>query len=853
MKKITILFLSLSLYVVAISQTIIKNPNTGYSNLNIVKITQVELNDTATILSFSTHANPGYVIGIPKATYIQPLEKEKLYVKSTQGIPFNEPFAIPASGEASYKVIFPKIDNSVKTIDFCMSMGDDRFIYDIQLKTEDNKTNLPKELVDNWFNAKTGDWELSFTDKAVIYKSKVWSYDKIDIKKGKGTVSIRNEQQTIDLFVKTNRNGSCLIGLTPKSLTLYQKDYSKLTKNLSDTDKPFELPLFKNDSATYCGYIKDYNTRLKITTFSIFVDDILTGEQNSYVAKIAPNGYFSVKLPFCYPHFAFINSSIFNFNVYLEPGKEVFQLIDSTIQPLFMGNLAKLNTDIFELAGLNSFNYDEAQTRILTMNSDDYKTYCQNSLKRDLYKLDSIYKTNSIGIRAYQLEKMELEYSTMSEIMNYSTTYNNAYKKKNNIPEQQESKIKIDSLSPGYFNFITNQNANNPLAVLSSGYDSFINKLKYLDIICPRIITVSFDEDFDDKVSELKRRGYLFTESEKNLVSQFDELKLLNKSVEQKTFQDKYLRRLAEFNTKYMDKLQVLIKETKLPVNYSMIENYLISKGVTFSESDKEIIKVMKVYEKSEVSIKLQKLNTAVNHDSFNLFSSKHQDVSSDISNQKMIDAQLSNLKNKLGIETGITTDIIVSQNVCQGIVVKMTPISEYRLKLAKDQITTPFIAEYLTISNQQTKDKIEANKKLVGSNENEVPQTVADSVLSSILKKYKGKVVYVDFWATWCGPCLGAIKNIKPFKDEMANENVVFVYITNQTSPKETWSNMIPGIKGEHYRLSENEWNFLAAKYNISGIPRVMLVDKHGVIRNQELRIENETLKIELEKLWNE
>ena len=53
-------------------------------------------------------------------------------------------------------------------------------------------------------------------------------------------------------------------------------------------------------------------------------------------------------------------------------------------------------------------------------------------------------------------------------------------------------------------------------------------------------------------------------------------------------------------------------------------------------------------------------------------------------------------------------------------------------------------------------------------------------------------------------------------------------VYITNPTSPQSTWANMISDIKGEHYRVGNDEWNFLAAKFNISGIPHYVLVIKN-------------------------
>jgi len=547
-----------------------------------------------------------------------------------------------------------------------------------------------------------------------------------------------------------------------------------------------------------------------------------------------------------YPHEVYIRSSIFNFSVFLEPGKKVFQLIDPKSNHLFMGDVAKLNTDLFQLLDLKHYNYDEDQTKILTMTSDDYKTYCQSSFKRVLNTLDSIYKTKTIGAKAYQVEKVELDYNFMNYVMNYKLNYEYAYRKKNNIPQQQDSDFKIDSLSKEYYNFITNEKNNNPLAVLSSGYNLYIKSLQNLD----NTNAMSYMVDILDVVTELQKRKYQFTESEKLIVKHFNELKLLNESAEQKKYKDRYGKQLNEFDIKYQYKLMALFNKAKAPVTCSIIEDFLISKGVSFSEREKETIKIKKEYEKSDISLKLQALYSIIETDSVGLFNNKHQDVRSDIFKQKEIYAQITNIQ-KLGIEVGFATDIILSQIVCQEIVVKMTPLSDNSLRMIQDKINTPFIAEYLAVSNQQTKNQIKTNKNMNSFSVNEVPKTTTDSVLSSILKKYKGKVVYVDFWATWCSPCLYGIRQIKSLKDEMANENIVFVYITNQTSPEETWSNMITGIKGEHFRISRDEWNNLKSKYNISSIPRTMLIDKHGAIRNEKYEtVNNEMLKGELEKL---
>lgn len=120
--------------------------------------------------------------------------------------------------------------------------------------------------------------------------------------------------------------------------------------------------------------------------------------------------------------------------------------------------------------------------------------------------------------------------------------------------------------------------------------------------------------------------------------------------------------------------------------------------------------------------------------------------------------------------------------------------------------------------------------------------------------KKYEGQVVYVDFWATWCSPCRGAMLQIKPLKEELKEQRVVFVYVTNETSPLDIWANLTKNIKGEHFRLHIDEWNKLTNLYKVNGIPHFLLIDKKGTVRYSEAGIrDNAWIKTEIEKLLNE
>jgi hypothetical protein len=351
MKKILLLLTVLLSIANVLAQKTIENPKTGFSTASYLSISKIEITDSTTVVSFEIAQYSGFKFTIPKQSYIKDVaNEEKLFIKSAEGVSMENGNVIPESGTLNYKLIFGKLDKSVAKIEYGeANEGGNWFIYDIALQDLPNPAGINKSLEGNWYNTENGNWEIGFYDNTIVYKSQVWQYEKVVLKKGNGSVSLTNKDQKVTLFVKKGKEGSYFIGETPKSLIAFaNKSQNEIVKS-TNADVAYELPVFKSDSATYSGYIKNYSSQATVKTIAIHIDDIITGAQNTHIAKLDENGFFSIKLPLYYPHEVWVRSFIFNGSVYLEPGKTLFHLLGDK-EALFMGELAKLNVD------LNKFN-----------------------------------------------------------------------------------------------------------------------------------------------------------------------------------------------------------------------------------------------------------------------------------------------------------------------------------------------------------------------------------------------------------------------------------------------------------------------------------------------------------------
>ncbi len=101
-------------------------------------------------------------------------------------------------------------------------------------------------------------------------------------------------------------------------------------------------------------------------------------------------------------------------------------------------------------------------------------------------------------------------------------------------------------------------------------------------------------------------------------------------------------------------------------------------------------------------------------------------------------------------------------------------------------------------------------------------------------LEELKGKYVYVDVWATWCGPCKREIPFLKEVEKEFHNSNIEFVSTSiDKAKDHNTWVEMVKDKElGGIQLFADNDWSSkFVQDYAIEGIPRFLLIDPEGNI----------------------
>ena len=193
------------------------------------------------------------------------------------------------------------------------------------------------------------------------------------------------------------------------------------------------------------------------------------------------------------------------------------------------------------------------------------------------------------------------------------------------------------------------------------------------------------------------------------------------------------------------------------------------------------------------------------------------------------------------------TCEILKTQTFMKDIEGKSHIASPRVLDLAHQEVHHPLLLQSIDNANQRIKDFLEESlwKQAVAIPKEGTPASlrVSDEELKEITNgqqlferitaPFRGYVIYVDVWGTWCGPCRGQMEHVPALKKTLEGKPVVYLYFCNNSS-EDSWRTFIiqkhlDTDNAIHYNLPREQESAIERYLEVSGFPTYRLVDTKG------------------------
>ena len=180
--------------------------------------------------------------------------------------------------------------------------------------------------------------------------------------------------------------------------------------------------------------------------------------------------------------------------------------------------------------------------------------------------------------------------------------------------------------------------------------------------------------------------------------------------------------------------------------------------------------------------------------------------------------------------------DIILCRHLYNNINWTRKPLGKELLAIADEHIYTPAARNAVHAINdkyEQIGQRKLSNEDNIKSNDVVKDMSDGEKILRKLIEPYKGKIILVDIWGTWCSPCKMRLKHSQEEYKRLKNFDIVYLYLANRSSD-ESWKNVIKEYKVEgdnvvHYNLPTAQQNAVESFIGINGYPTYKLIDRDG------------------------
>ena len=672
-----------------------------------------------------------------------------------------------------FTLIFEPVPQQIKTFDVIEPGG-------WEYRHLRNADDLPDGITDTyWRNEATGEWLIGFTANHVVYNNKVWDIVSQTKKKDAYSLMLAGGLTIkVDKLKKGKRNITIGKG-KPVSCSPITKatlpDYPTKDLRTGFVDNGYNA----NDSVTIIGWLKDMPERAwkQSSEFEVSIDNIFMDDQQKFYAKMDSLGRFSLRIPLANTSQAYLDLRRTSAGTILEPGKTYFFLYDFTTgQRLFMGEDARVQNEL--LAYPDTWNYARIEENQDAM---QFKAQMDSICNAMITELEE-----RIALRP-NLSQRYIDFVKGCCLTGQGESMMQArYDLQNQMPKE-------------YMDFVTTelwQKAPKPYTL----YRPFR----------------TFMRDYINHMSQAEYSvpagGYTVSVSD----ALFSSVLRKNRAEGKVSITDAELDLLNRYATSYKAFLTTQIK-ARLDAGATTIDDILNIDSVAVEQFQQQDW--------------VQQRNALL--------------VRKDIAKVLQEEApffeiyKILQLFDKTGTDP-VLKDIALAHHFYSQIDKTRKQLAPAMLAFFEQQVHLPAALAMVNTVNDKyaaLERSDFANAASLRPSSDVEGMSDGEKIFRKIIEPYKGRIIYLDIWGTWCSPCKSNLKESWKVKEALKDYDIVYLYLCNRSS-EESWKNVIKeyNLTGDncvHYNLPEDQQAAIEHYVGISGYPTYKLIDKEGNIHD--------------------
>ena len=649
-------------------------------------------------------------------------------------------------------------------------------VYGIHKYSPDSKAIINT----HWRNLRTGDWVISFLDSCVIYDCKVWNYLTRPNSETAAvqTIVVEQDDQVASIMISPLKHGKRTFRIQapdgPKQFSCSAFDSRNLPDYPKIARRAYKLVDYGYDdvdTVTVSGFL--IGPGRSNASFTIDVIDPIAAANPNFVFKTDANGYFHVRFPLTNTSVSVVRGNrISGFSIPVEPGQTYFVYENVlTGQDYVMGDNSRVQNDFITYSKDFYVDYDRLDESPFGNDTDAYLDYLIQTRSRHLVMLDSLLKVHPSLTEAFF--DMSRAYANLNLYENIGQA---RFPRDNRPPIIPERMMK----------FLQDDIRESSFKPYSLYYD-----FNYFLRDFVGSMTASAHSTFSISLSEMTdyaiRNGKITLEP--------DELEMITWYGRINDKLRDIISELGTDNQRIADTLAVLIKpeeQNKMEQASQLAE----SKGI-WKYVDEYAQKIMV---KREMDMVLAALDT-------------------------------------LGFDKQLN-DIILSHYLIGNINGSRHSVPTAILNLY-DSIVTDIPSKNV-VHRQNDKYLALENVDLASLGNDVSPEDLAgmsdgEQILRKITEPYRGKIVYIDVWGSWCHPCLENLEHAGELKEALKYFDIVYLYLASGTSDS-AWKGVIKeynlaGPNCVHYNLPGDQQILVEQFLKVTGYPTYRLLNRNGAL----------------------